>query len=233
MSVSSIKIISLFNSVKLIDMDTFQLLIARNAPASKYFIQLLFKCFLKHNQYYFDVDRNNCAFQKVILLRTSNLPMLVYKLIEGLANANEDLSSKGNNLELFHFLSVNLHVINQVPRMLTKIENSIYNPVKSPPRSKSLQLIPIPKYLSFKGDYKKQLRQGNSLRIMSSNRPLKFLTHFTNNVETYGSRKIKQRRRNRYVRQRNTSIYNLRLINLPQQSVNDPFINMFFNGIPF
>jgi hypothetical protein len=144
-------------------MDTFQPLIARNAPASKYFIQLLFKCFRKHNQYYFDVDRN-CAFLKVILLRTSNLPLLVYKLIEGLANANEYLPSKENNLELFHFLSVNIYVINHVPRMLTKIENSIYNPIKSPPRSKSLQLIPIPKYLSFKGDYKKQLRQGNSLR---------------------------------------------------------------------
>ncbi|RGB23135.1 hypothetical protein C1646_774963 [Rhizophagus diaphanus] len=227
MSFPSIKIISLFNSIKLIDMDTFQPLIARNAPTSKYFIQLLFKCFRNHNQYYFDVDRN-CAFLKVILLRTSNLPMLVYKLIEGLVNANEYLPSKGTNLELFSFLSVNLHIINHVPRMLTKIENLIYNPIKSPPRSKSLQLILIPKYLSFKGDYKRQLRQGSSLRIMSSNRPLKFLTHFTNNVETFGSRKIKQRRRNRYVRQRNTSIYNLRLINLPQQSVNDPFININF-----
>lgn len=69
---------------------------------------------------------------------------------------------------------------------------------------------------------------------MSSNRSLKFLTHYTNNVETFGSRKIKQRRRNRYVRQRNTSINNLRIIvYLPLQSVNDPFINQFFNGIPF
>lgn len=131
-------------------MDIFQPLIARNASASKYFIQLLFNYFRKHNQHYFDVDRI-CAFLKVKLLRTSNLPMLVYKLIEGLANVNEDLPSKGN-IELFNFLSISLPVINHVPRMLRKIENSIYDPVKSPP-----------KYHSFKG-YKKQLRQGSSLR---------------------------------------------------------------------
>jgi hypothetical protein len=70
---------------------------------------------------------------------------------------------------------------------------------------------------------------------MFSNRPSKFLADFANNVETFGSRKIKQRRQNRFARHRNIRISNLnRIINLPQQTtVNDPFINQFFNGFSF
>jgi hypothetical protein len=152
-----------FNSVKLdpvsIDiMDIFQSLITRKGLVSKYFIQLLY--FRKHNQCLFNVEII-CAFQR----RTSNFPILVYQLIERLTNANEDLPSKGSNIELSHFLSVNLHVITHVPRMLKKIENPINNSVKFPlSGSKLLQLIITPKHHPFKNGYKKQLYQRSSFR---------------------------------------------------------------------
>ncbi|GES98190.1 hypothetical protein GLOIN_2v1761163 [Rhizophagus clarus] len=185
-------------------MDALQPLIAKKVLISKYFIQLLFKYFRMHNQDLFEVDRI-CAFREVKLCLTSNLPILIHY-------AKEDLP-----------LSVTIHLVNHGPRMLRKTEN---NPIKFLPRSRSLQLIPIPKHHLFKDGFKKQLHQVSSLRSSS---------RFTYNVKTFGLRMIKQRRRNRFIRQRNTIMINLsRIINIPQQTVvNDPFINQFFNGFPF
>ncbi|CAB5387163.1 hypothetical protein RhiirA1_452238 [Rhizophagus irregularis] len=118
-----------------------------------------------------------------------------------------------------------------------KNEQSRRSPSSNRRQSRRANTYPYNRNEINSENYYKCDQNGDHINILnaqgSSLRSSKLLTHFTNNVETYGSRKIKQRRRNRYVRQRNTSIYNLRLINLPQQSVNDPFINQFFNGITF
>jgi hypothetical protein len=59
---------------------------------------------------------------------------------------NETLPSKGNDMELFHFLSAGPHVINYAPGMLRKnlkdIEDLILNKrfVPFPPRPKAYQL---------------------------------------------------------------------------------------------
>jgi hypothetical protein len=66
------------------------------------------------------------------------------------------------------------------------------------------------------------------------NRPLTVSNHFAINIETFGLRQVRQRRRNRLARKHRAIFINLnRIRNLSQQTANDPFINQFFNGFTF
>ncbi|GET55119.1 hypothetical protein GLOIN_2v1490054 [Rhizophagus irregularis DAOM 181602=DAOM 197198] len=106
---------------------------------------------IEHNVGQLDADRIRAFQQKIKSPWASNLPIFVftYLLDEGykqLANMNETLPSKGNDMELFHFLSAGPHVINYAPGMLRKnlkdIEDLILNKrfVPFPPRPKAYQL---------------------------------------------------------------------------------------------
>ena len=152
---------ALFHAVRLgptfIDIPVCQTLITREVPISRYFIQRLLMHFgkydqnlielkIEHNVGQLDADRIRAFQQKIKSPWASNLPIFVftYLLDEGykqLAN-NETLPSKGNDMELFHFLSAGPHVINYAPVMLRKnlkdIEYLILNKrfVPFPPRPK-------------------------------------------------------------------------------------------------
>ncbi|CAB4432667.1 unnamed protein product [Rhizophagus irregularis] len=113
--------------------------------------QKLIELKIEHNVGQLDADRIRAFQQKIKSPWTSNLPIFVftYLLDEGykqLANMNETLPSKGNDMELFHFLSAGPHVINYAPGMLRKnlkdIEDLILNKrfVPFPPRTKAYQL---------------------------------------------------------------------------------------------
>ena len=115
--------------------------------------QNLIELKIKHNVGQLDADRIR-TFQKIIKSPwASNLPISVfaYLLEEGckqLANSNnnESLPLKGNDMELFHFLSAGPHVINYAPGMLRKnlkyIEDLIllHKFTPFPPRPKLPQL---------------------------------------------------------------------------------------------
>jgi hypothetical protein len=157
---------ALFHAVRLgptfIDIPVCQTLITMKVPISRYFIQRLLMHFGKYDQKlvefkieynvgHLDVDRIRAIQQKIKSPWASNLPNFVftYLLDEGykqLANTNESLPSKGNDMELFHFLSAGPHVINYAPVMLRKnlkdIEDLILNKrfVPFPPRPKAFQL---------------------------------------------------------------------------------------------
>ncbi|PKK59575.1 hypothetical protein RhiirC2_287194 [Rhizophagus irregularis] len=113
--------------------------------------QKLIELKIEHNVGQLDADRIRAFQQKIKSPWASNLPIFVftYLLDEGykqLANMNETLPSKGNDMELFHFLSAGPHVINYAPGMLRKnlkdIEDLILNKrfVPFPPRPKAYQL---------------------------------------------------------------------------------------------
>ncbi|POG83181.1 hypothetical protein GLOIN_2v1490054 [Rhizophagus irregularis DAOM 181602=DAOM 197198] len=157
---------ALFQAVRLgptfIDIPVCKTLITRKVPISRYFIQRLLMHFgkydqklielkIEHNVGQLDADRIRAFQQKIKSPWASNLPIFVftYLLDEGykqLANMNETLPSKGNDMELFHFLSAGPHVINYAPGMLRKnlkdIEDLILNKrfVPFPPRPKAYQL---------------------------------------------------------------------------------------------
>jgi len=157
---------ALFHAVRLgptfIDIPVCQTLITRKVPISRYFIQRLLMHFgkydqklielkIEHNVGQLDADRIRAFQQKIKSPWASNLPIFVftYLLDEGyrqLANVNETLPSKGNDMELFHFLSAGPHVINYAPGMLRKnlkdIEDLILNKrfIPFPPRPKAFQL---------------------------------------------------------------------------------------------
>src|SRR3989440_5920193 len=145
-----------------IDIPVCQTLITRKVIISRYFVQRLLMHFGKYDQKLIelriesnvgqlDIDRIRAFQQKVKSPWASNLPITVftYLLNEGykqLTSANEDLPSKGNDMELFHFLSAGNQVINVAPSILRKnlkdIEYLILNKrfTPFPPRPKSLQL---------------------------------------------------------------------------------------------
>src|SRR5437763_924914 len=148
-----------------IDIPVCQTLITRKVIISRYFVQRLLMHFgkydqklielkIEHNVGQLDADRIRAFQLKIKSPWASNLPIFVftYLLDEGykqLANAGEDIPdipSKGNDMELFHFLSAGPHVINYAPGMLRKnlrdIEDLILNKrfTPFPPRPKTLQL---------------------------------------------------------------------------------------------
>src|SRR4051794_27601540 len=126
---------ALFHAVRLgptfIDIPVCQTLIARKVIISRYFVQRLLMHFgkydqklielkIEHNVGQLDADRIRAFQQKIKSPWASNLPisMFTYEGYIQLSNTNEDLQSKGNDMELFHFLSAGPHVINYASGML-------------------------------------------------------------------------------------------------------------------
>ncbi|RGB30615.1 hypothetical protein C1646_765107 [Rhizophagus diaphanus] len=133
----------------------------------------------------------------------------------------DNFLSKKNDLKLqFYFHSISLR---HVPKMLRNIGDSIDKIGISMPRRKSIQLN-FSREHRLKIRHKKKLYQGISLRPLI-------------NVETFGLRQAKQRkqrRRNRLIRKQcGHARFINRIINLPQQTANNPLIIQFYNGFTF
>lgn len=119
---------ALYHAVRLgstfIDIPVCQSLIARKIIISKYFIQRLLMHFgsydskliqfeIEHNVGQLDVDRIRAFQQKIKSIWTNDdllMTALTYLLLD--KRHAEDLYSKGNDMELFHFLTAVFHVIN-------------------------------------------------------------------------------------------------------------------------
>jgi hypothetical protein len=153
---------ALFHAVRLgndfLTVDVVQALLARKALISRYFIQRLLMQFgsydeklielkIQHNVNQFDFDRIRAFQRKLRFPWASNLPLSIFtKLItEGYNTFNEnDFVIKGNDMELFHFLTAGPLVINDAPRKLLQnlndIEDLILNNkfVPFPPRPKPI-----------------------------------------------------------------------------------------------
>src|SRR6266516_4890929 len=113
---------ALFHAVRLgkslITVEVIQALLARNAILSRYFIQRLLMHFgtydeklielkIEHNVNQIDFDRIRALQKKLKSPWASNLPLPIFtKLItEGYSILNDsNLVTKGNDMELFHFL---------------------------------------------------------------------------------------------------------------------------------
>jgi hypothetical protein len=134
---------ALFYAVRLgrtfITKDVVVDLLARHAVMSRYFIQRLLMHFgaydeklielkIEHNVNQIDFDRINAFQRKLQSPWASNLPLPIFtKLItEGYKILNDnDLATKGNDMELFHFLSAGPLVINHAPQKLKQNINEI------------------------------------------------------------------------------------------------------------
>src|SRR2546430_6350020 len=83
---------------------------------------------IEHNVNQVDFDRIRAFQKKLQCPWASNLPLLIFtKLItEGYTILNDrDLATKGNDMELFHFLSAGPLVINHAPQKLLQNLSSI------------------------------------------------------------------------------------------------------------
>ena len=139
-----------------LNLDVIQALLARNAVLSQYFVQRLLMHFgtydeklielkIEHNVNQVDFDRIRAFQEKLLSPWASNLPLPIFtKLItEGYNILNDrELATKGNDMELFHFLSAGPLVINNAPQKLIQnlslIEDLIKNKkfIPFPPRPK-------------------------------------------------------------------------------------------------
>jgi hypothetical protein len=151
---------ALFHAVRLghsfMTNDVLQALLAKNAIISRYFIQRLLMHFgsydeklielkIEHNVNQADFDRI-LAFQKKLSSPwASNLPLPIFTnlVTAGFNNLkDENFVVKGNDMELFHFLSAGPLVINQAPQKLfqnlSDIKDLIINKkfIPFPPRPK-------------------------------------------------------------------------------------------------
>src|SRR4051812_14192533 len=125
---------ALFHSVRLGDfltVDVVQALLSRNAIISRYFIQRLLMHFgpydeklielkIQHNVNQIDLDGIRAFQKKLRFPWASNLPLPIFtKLItEGFNLFGHDFVIKGNDMELFHFLSAGPLVINDAHQKL-------------------------------------------------------------------------------------------------------------------
>ena len=132
-----------FHAVKLgnnfITEDVVQALLSRGATLSRYFVQRLLMHFgtyderlielkIEHNVNQIDFDRIRAFQKKLKWPWGSNLPLSVFtKLITEGFNIlkDHDLATKGNDMELFNFLSAGPLVINQAPQKLLENLSSI------------------------------------------------------------------------------------------------------------
>src|SRR5688572_24167729 len=120
---------ALFYAVRLgptsIDISVCQTLIARKVMIPRYFIQRLLMHFgsydqklnelkVEHNVGQLDADRIRAFQQEIKSPWASNLPSITVFINEEYKQLS-NLSSEGNDMELFHFLSAGPHVINYAP----------------------------------------------------------------------------------------------------------------------
>ncbi|CAB5378089.1 hypothetical protein RhiirA5_424872 [Rhizophagus irregularis] len=151
---------ALFHAVRLgnsfLTSEVLHSLLSKNAIISRYFIQRLLMHFgpydeklielkIEHNVNQVDFDRIRAFQKKLSSPWASNLPLPIFtKLITAGYNIlnDENLVIKGNDMELFHFLSAGPLVINQAPQKLFQnladIKDLIINKkfVPFPPRPK-------------------------------------------------------------------------------------------------
>ncbi|GES73901.1 hypothetical protein GLOIN_2v1817420 [Rhizophagus clarus] len=134
---------ALFHAVRLgndfLTVDVVQALLGRKVLISRYFIQRLLMYFasydeklvelkIQHNINQIDYERFRAFQKKLSSPWASNLHLPVFtKLItEGYNTLNDqDLTIKGNDMELFHFLSAGPLVINDAPQKLLQNINHI------------------------------------------------------------------------------------------------------------
>jgi hypothetical protein len=151
---------ALFHAVRygdgFITEEVVQSLLSNGATMSRYFLQRLLMHFgkyderlielkIEHNVSQIDFDRIRYFQKKFKSPWASNLPLSVFTklMIEGYNSLN-DLATKGNDMELFHFLSAGPLVINQAPQKILQnlgfIEDLILNKnfIPFPPRPKPL-----------------------------------------------------------------------------------------------
>jgi hypothetical protein len=152
---------ALFHAIRLGDFiteDVVQALLSRNAIISRYFIQRLLMHFgnyderlielkIQNNVNQVDFDRIRAFQKKLHSPWASNLPLpiLTKLMTEGYNSLNDDnLATKGNDMELFHFLSAGPLVINFAPQQLLQNLNEIKDLILNkkfipfPPRPKPI-----------------------------------------------------------------------------------------------
>ncbi|GBB90026.1 hypothetical protein RclHR1_01690011 [Rhizophagus clarus] len=144
---------ALFQAVRLnnfITLDVLQALLARNVVMSRYFIQRLLMCFGNQDQKLIELKVEYNVNQVNLRNRekkpwASDLQLSIFaKLIDEAFNLlkDQELAIKGNDMELFHFLSAGPLVINYAPQRLYQnihhIEDLILNKkfIPFPPRPK-------------------------------------------------------------------------------------------------
>jgi hypothetical protein len=140
-----------FHAIRLdgfITLDVIQALLAKNAVISRYFIQRLLMNYGNHDQRLFELKAEYNVNQVNLDRRlqipwASKLSLQIFtKLINEAFNILKDpeLAIKGNDMELFHFLSAGPLVINYAPQKLFQninyIEDLILNKkfIPFPPR---------------------------------------------------------------------------------------------------
>ncbi|CAG8605540.1 12059_t:CDS:1, partial [Funneliformis mosseae] len=146
---------ALFYSIKLgpsfIDTLVCENLFTRGVIVSRYFIQRLLMQFGKNDQKLIELEiEHNVGVlpQKIKSPWASNLslPAFLYLLNEGCNKLDTEVPLRGNDMELFHFLSAGPHVIDNAPGMmrknLTDIEDLVLNQkfIPFPPKPKSVRL---------------------------------------------------------------------------------------------
>lgn len=127
---------ALFHAVRLgpnfINVNVVQALLSQHVILSRYFVQRLLMHFgkyddeliemkIKHNVAQLDADRIRAFQRKIKCPWASNLPLDVFVLFlsEGFRYfGGEETAAKGNDMELFHFLSAGPFVINHAPAKL-------------------------------------------------------------------------------------------------------------------
>ncbi|GES98006.1 hypothetical protein GLOIN_2v1869416 [Rhizophagus clarus] len=214
----------------------------------KYFIQRLLIHFESCNSNPIQIETERCnvgtldadrirAFQRKIKSIRAPIFALSYlldKKHKQLVNTNEDLYSKENNMELFHFLPAVFHVINHA-RIQKKNLKYIKDLILSDHENGKLSSIKSTDFLV----------QESFLRpitiLMFRIRPLR--NNNRRRCDQIEGRNINQRRRHgqngrrRNWRQSNVSINNEdtldRISNLSRQITNNPLIDQFFNGSSF
>ncbi|RIA96691.1 hypothetical protein C1645_358234 [Glomus cerebriforme] len=149
---------ALFHAVRLgnnfITVEVVQALLAKDATMSRYFIQRLLmhssaydekliELTNEHNVIQADFERIRAFQKKLRSPWASNLPMTIFtKLItEGYNILNDkELTTKGNDMELFHFLSAGPLVINHAQQNLNEMQDLILNKkfIPFPPRPKPI-----------------------------------------------------------------------------------------------
>ncbi|RGB35559.1 hypothetical protein C1646_759190 [Rhizophagus diaphanus] len=147
---------ALFHAIRLdsfITLDVVQALLARNVVMSRYFVQRLLMYFGNHDQrlielkveYNLNQVNDRTREKKLCAPWASNLSLPIFtKLVNEAFNILKDpeLAIKGNDMELFHFLSAGPLVINYAPQKLFQninyIEDLILNKkfIPFPPRPK-------------------------------------------------------------------------------------------------
>ncbi|CAG8746466.1 16454_t:CDS:1, partial [Acaulospora colombiana] len=129
---------ALFHAVRLgpnfINVQVVKLILANGGILSRYFVQRLLMHFgrydsklielkIQHNVGQIDPDRIRSFQEKIKSPWASNLPVSVFTyLITEASNQLQvkEMASKGNDMELFHFLSAGPHVISEAPEILEK-----------------------------------------------------------------------------------------------------------------